>query len=33
MSMRTTPEVTNKGGMQVKSLTPDSGRGLKIRSR
>ena len=33
MSMRKAPEVTSKGGMQVKSLTPDSGRGLKIRSR
>ena len=33
MSMRTTPEVTNKGGTQIKALSPDSGRGLKIRSR
>jgi len=32
MSERKTPEVTNKGGMQVKSVTPDSGRSLKIRS-
>lgn len=33
MSMRSTPEVTSKGGMQVKAVNPDSGRGLKIRSR
>jgi hypothetical protein len=32
MSERRTPEVINKGGMQVKSVTPDSGRSLKIRS-
>jgi hypothetical protein len=32
MSERRTPEVTNKGGMQVKSVTPDSGKSLKIRS-
>ena len=32
MSERRAPEVTNKGGFQVKSLNPDSGRGLKIRS-
>lgn len=32
MSERRAPEVTNKGGMQVKSVNPDSGRGLKIRS-
>jgi hypothetical protein len=32
MSERRAPEVTNKGGMQVKSVTPDSGRSLKIRS-
>jgi hypothetical protein len=31
--MRSTPEVTSKGGMQVKAVNPDSGRGLKIRSR
>jgi len=33
MSMRSTPEVTTKGGVQVKAVNPDSGRGLKIRSR
>jgi len=33
MSMRSTPEVTSKGGVQVKAVNPDSGRGLKIRSR
>ena len=32
MSERRAPEVINKGGMQVKSVTPDSGRSLKIRS-
>jgi len=33
MSMRNAPEVTNKGGMQVKAMNNDSGRGLKIKSR
>jgi len=33
MSMRSAPEVTSKGGVQIKSLNNDSGRGLKIRSR
>jgi len=33
MSERKTPEVTSKGGMQIKSLGNDSGRGLKIRSK
>ncbi len=32
MSERRAPEVTNKGGLQVKSVTPDSGKSLKIRS-
>ena len=32
MTERKTPEITNKGGFQVKSVNPDSGRGLKIRS-
>lgn len=32
MSERKAPEVTNKAGFQVKSVNPDSGRGLKIRS-
>lgn len=32
MSERRAPEVVNKGGMQVKSVNEDSGRGLKIRS-
>lgn len=31
MSERRAPEVSTKGGVQVKSLNPDSGRGLKIR--
>ena len=33
MSTRTAPEVTNKGGVQVKAVNPSSGRGLKIKSR
>ena len=32
MSERKTPEVTNKGGTQFRSLNTDSGRGLKIKS-
>jgi len=32
MTERRAPEITNKGGMTVKSVNPDSGRGLKIRS-
>jgi hypothetical protein len=32
MSERRAPEVTSKGGLQVKAVTPDSGRSLKIRS-
>ena len=32
MSERRTPESTQKGGMQFKSLSPSSGKGLKIRS-
>ena len=34
MTTRSAPEVSNtKSGMQIKSLSPDSGRGLKIRRR
>ena len=33
MTERRAPEVTSKGGMQIRSVTPDSGRGLKIRSK
>ena len=33
MSMRSAPEVTSKGGVQVKAMNPDSGRGLRIKSR
>ena len=33
MSERRTPEVVNKNGVQVRTVNPDSGRGLKIRSR
>jgi len=32
MDTRRAPEVTKKGGMQVRSVSQDSGRGLKIRS-
>ena len=32
MSERRSPEVTSKGGTQFKSLSTDSGKGLKIRS-
>lgn len=31
MSERQAPEVTSKGGVQIRSLSPDSGRGLKIK--
>lgn len=33
MSERRIPEVVNKNGVQVRTVNPDSGRGLKIRSR
>jgi hypothetical protein len=33
MTTRSAPEVSSKGGMQIKSLSNDSGRGLKIRNR
>jgi len=33
MSERRAPEVTNKGGFQVRTMNQDSGRGLKIRSK
>lgn len=33
MDERKAPEVTTKGGMQVRSVNPDSGRGLKIKNR
>ena len=32
MSERKSPEVTSKGGVQIRSLNTDSGRGLKIKS-
>ena len=32
MTTRNTPEVATKGGMKIRSINPDSGRGLKIRS-
>jgi len=32
MSTRNTPEVSTKGGMQIRAINPDSGKGLKIRS-
>ena len=33
MDTRRAPEITKKGGMQVRSVSQDSGRGLKIRSK
>ena len=33
MSERRTPEVTSKGGIQIKALNPGSGRGLRIKSK
>jgi len=32
MSERRAPETINKGGMQIREVNPDTGRGLKIRS-
>jgi len=32
MSTRNAPEVSTKGGMQIRAINPDSGKGLKIRS-
>ena len=32
MTTRNTPEVVSKGGMKIRSLNTDSGRGLKIKS-
>ena len=32
MTERKAPEVTNKGGFQVRSLSQTQGRGLKIKS-
>jgi len=32
MSERRAPEVVNKGGVQIKAVNPDSGKGLRIRS-
>ena len=32
MSTRNAPEVSTKGGMQIRDINPDSGKGLKIRS-
>lgn len=32
MSERRAPEVANKGGVQIKAVNPDAGKGLKIRS-
>ena len=33
MTMRKAPETVSKGGMQIKALSNNSGRGLKIRSK
>jgi hypothetical protein len=32
MSERRAPEVISKGGMQIREVNPDTGRGLKIKS-
>ena len=32
MSTRNAPEVSTKGGVQIRAINPDSGKGLKIRS-
>jgi len=32
MSERRAPEAISKGGMQIREVNPDAGRGLKIRS-
>ena len=32
MSERRAPEATVKGGMQIREVNPDQGRGLKIKS-
>jgi hypothetical protein len=32
MSERKAPEATTQGGMQIRAVNPDSGKGLKIRS-
>jgi hypothetical protein len=32
MTTRSTPEVTSKGGMKIRSLSQESGRGLRIKS-
>ena len=32
MSERKTPEVTSKGGMKIRAINPDTGKGLKIKS-
>tara|TARA_R100000278_G_scaffold121483_1_gene105572 strand:+ start:9966 stop:11102 length:1137 start_codon:yes stop_codon:yes gene_type:complete len=32
MSTRNAPEVSTKGGMQIRAINPDSGKGLKIKS-
>jgi hypothetical protein len=33
MDVRRAPESVSKGGMQIKAVNPDSGRGLTIRSK
>ena len=33
MSERTTPQTTSKGGLKIRAVNQDSGRGLKIKSR
>ena len=33
MTTRNAPEVTNKGGMQIRAVNPSSGKGLRIKSK
>ena len=33
MTTRSAPEVTSKGGMQIRAVNPSSGKGLRIKSR
>jgi len=33
MTTRSAPEVTNKGGMQIRAVNPSSGKGLRIKSK
>ena len=33
MTTRNAPEVTSKGGMQIRAVNPSSGKGLRIKSK